>query len=195
LRREIDTHGSTQRDIESTRALLELIHAIPGHIESKEVALAAVLSFTDEALKSTSGSLHGKNAKLLKLSTRLGRQYKEVKLLKASLQHNALRMAKIEIALARLKREKFASSSKRLIDQLQLEEMEIAAGFDVAVLSDAIGGSDERDDDAVGEKRKPKRKALPTHLPRTTMTHNVLACVRFDSKTTCLDHAERGICP
>jgi transposase len=176
LEREIKCHDSTKRDLDSTRALLETIEVVPGHIEPKDVALASVLSFTDETLKWTSSALHIANGKLIKLSTRLGSQYKDAKLLRASLQFKALQMEKMKIELAQLKREKFGSTSERIIDQLQLglEDIEEAIGFDLAALAESDETHNDQRADQGGdrkEKRQPKRKPLPPHLPRKTVAH------------------------
>jgi transposase len=168
LEREIKCHECTKHDLENTRAFLESIEVVPGHFECEDIGLAAVLSFTRESLKWTGQALHGARGKLIKLSTRLGNQYKDTKLLKASLQLKALQVEKMKVELARLKREKFGASSERMIDQfqLELEDLEEGIGFDLAVLA-------ERDDqgDDCQEKRKPKRKPLPPHLPRKAVTH------------------------
>jgi transposase len=176
LEREIKCHDSTKRDLDSTRALLETIEVVPGHIEPKDVALASVLSLTDETLKWTGHALHGARGKLIKLSTRLGNQYKDAKLLRASLQFKAVQMEKMKAELARLKREKFGSTSERIVDQLQLglEDLEEAIGFDLAVLAGRDETHEDEGADQGGdcqEKRKPKRKPLPPHLPRKAVTH------------------------
>jgi transposase len=176
LEREIKCHDHTKRSLECVRELLSAANFVPGRITHKEFPVAAALNVTDEALKWTGHALHGANGKLIKLSTRLGQQYKDVKQLKASLQFKALQMEKMKSELARLKRGKFGSSSERIIDQLQLglEELEIATGFDVAALADAQGAyDDECADQGSGreEKRKPKRKPFPAHLRRKVVTH------------------------
>ena len=75
----------------------------------------------------------------------------------------------LKLEIAKLRRDKYGISSERrvrLIDQLelQLEELEAAATEDALAAEQAASGTDATV--CAFSRRKPLRKAFPTHLPR-----------------------------
>jgi transposase len=96
----------------------------------------------------------------------------ELKAAKESIKRNAYLIQKLEEQLARLKRLKFGQSSERVAGEaaqlmLSLEDLEASNAFDTALINAisarAKGGPAPS---TAEEKRKPKRKPLPDHLPR-----------------------------
>ncbi|TVR79374.1 MAG: IS66 family transposase [Rhodospirillales bacterium] len=88
-----------------------------------------------------------------------------------------IEIERLKLEIARLKRARFGQSSehgKKLLDQLelQLEELEATAAeeaSDAAPAADEAGALDRPKDDGEERdaRRKPARRPLPDHLPRT----------------------------
>jgi len=94
----------------------------------------------------------------------------ELKAAQTAVQLKALEIEKLRFQIAKLRRMQFGRSSERITHQiaqleLQLEELETAEAEDVA--------RTEASDPAAPlvERKKPKRKPLPDHLPRQEVVH------------------------
>jgi transposase len=104
---------------------------------------------------------------------------------KAGLMIYALEIEKLKFQLARLRRQKYGSSSERIereIGQLELklEELEAAKAEAEAKAAAAAPATPTATDmpasqPAPAKNKKPRRK-LPEHLPRTTVIHEPPAC-------------------
>ena len=99
----------------------------------------------------------------------------ELKAAELSVQLRTLEIEKLKFQIAKLRRMQFGRSSEKLnrkIEQLELrlEELETGAAEDDAKTE---AGSETGADDTstVGTRKKPKRKPLPDHLPRTEVVH------------------------
>jgi transposase len=93
----------------------------------------------------------------------------EIRTARVELQSRDLLIQKLKIELARLKRLRFGRSSERLdteIAQLELalEELEGAG-------SASSNADTSHDNQQEGATSKPRRRPLPDHLPRETITH------------------------
>lgn len=94
----------------------------------------------------------------------------ELRAAKAAIQLTALEIEKLKVQLARLRRMQFGQSSERLtreIEQLELklEELEAVEAEATSAAAEAGAAPPAR------EKRSPKRRPLPDHLPRHEVVH------------------------
>jgi transposase len=108
----------------------------------------------------------------------------ELKAAKLSVQLRTLEIEKLKFQIAKLRRMQFGRSSERVTRQieqleLQLEELETGAAED-AVKAEADA---EEQTAPIGERKRPKRKPLPEHLPRQEVTHEPAD----DGACTCPD--------
>ncbi|MBJ7498144.1 MAG: IS66 family transposase [Sphingopyxis sp.] len=90
---------------------------------------------------------------------------------KNAVQLTTLRIEKIKVELARLRRLKFGQSSERLdrqIDQLELtlEDLEAEQAQAECVIADNVP-----DEAPLPSSTRPRRKPLPDHLPRDEVIH------------------------
>jgi transposase len=97
----------------------------------------------------------------------------ELKAAELSVQLRTLEIEKLKFQIAKLRRMQFGRSSERIsrrIEQLelQLEELETGASEDDAK-TDAE--APDAPDTPKRERKKPKRKPLPDHLPRQEVVH------------------------
>jgi len=108
-------------------------------------------------------------------------QAAELAAAKAGLMIYALEIEKLKFQLARLRRQKYGSSSERIereIAQLELKLEEIEAakaeaeakGQAAAPATPAAPDAATTDPPAPAKSKKPRRK-FPEHLPRTTVVH------------------------
>ena len=104
----------------------------------------------------------------------------ELKAAQLAVQVKALEIEKLRFQIAKLRRMQFGRSSERItrqIEQLefQLEELETGEAEDIA------GMEGDEPTAPIPERKKPKRKPLPDHLPR----HEVLHEPEAESACTC----------
>ena len=104
----------------------------------------------------------------------------ELKAAQLAVQVKALEIEKLRFQIAKLRRMQFGRSSERItrqIEQLefQLEELETGEAEDIA------GMEADESTAPIPQRKKPKRKPLPDHLPR----HEVLHEPEADSVCTC----------
>jgi transposase len=94
----------------------------------------------------------------------------ELQAAKLALQLRTLEIDKLKFQLAKLRRMQFGRSSERLrrqIEQLELRLEELKTG-EAQEISQAAA---EDRPLPIGERRQPKRKPLPDHLPRQAVVH------------------------
>src|SRR6202041_606614 len=94
----------------------------------------------------------------------------ELKAAELSVQLRTLEIEKLKFQIARLRRMQFGKSSERItrrIEQLELQLEELETGEAEATSRDEA----EERPDPTRERKKPKRKPLPEHLPRQDMVH------------------------
>ncbi len=94
----------------------------------------------------------------------------ELKAAQLSVQLRTLEIEKLKFQIAKLRRMQFGRSSERIARQieqleLQLEELETGAAQEEAEVA-----IQDRPTSAI-ERRKPKRRPLPDHLPRQQIVH------------------------
>src|SRR5215468_1780503 len=94
----------------------------------------------------------------------------ELKAAQLSVQIRTLEIEKLKFQIAKLRRMQFGRSSERITRQiaqleLQLEELETGDA------EDAIKAETANPAAPSSERRKPKRKPLPEHLPRQEVVH------------------------
>jgi len=94
----------------------------------------------------------------------------ELKAAQRAIQLRTLEIEKLKFQLARLRRMQFGKSSERItrrIEQLELQLEELETGEAEATSRDEA----EERPGPTRERKKPKRKPLPEHLPRQDMVH------------------------
>jgi transposase len=94
----------------------------------------------------------------------------ELKAAELGVQRHALEIEKLKLQIAKLRRMQFGRSSERVTRQieqleLQLEELESGEAEDIAKADAEARPAPTRD------RKKPKRKPLPEHLPRQEVVH------------------------
>src|ERR1700731_3540253 len=104
----------------------------------------------------------------------------ELEAAKSGLIAYALEIEKLKFQLARLRRQKFGSSSERIdreIGQLELrlEELEATKAQAEAKAEAAAPAAAAAAKPAAAKPKKPRRK-FPEHLPRTTVVHEPTEC-------------------
>jgi len=95
----------------------------------------------------------------------------ELKAAELSVQLRTLEIEKLKFQIAKLRRMQFGRSSERLghkIEQLELRLEELESG---AAEDEAKPAADAEVAPPVRERKKPKRKPLPDHLPREEVVH------------------------
>lgn len=146
---------------------------LPDNIEDLKAfarALQARVVAQDAALADAAATVQSKDEAFVSEQAAHQATRAELAAAKASIKLNALIIEKLKVQLARLKRMKFGQSSERLeaqIDQLELtlEDLETEQALQECLIEGAAPELVEV------EKRKPKRTALPTHLPREDIVH------------------------
>src|SRR5215472_15106691 len=103
----------------------------------------------------------------------------ELKAAELSVLLRTLEIEKLKFQIAKLRRMQFGRSSEKLnrkIEQLELrlEELESGAAEDDAKTETKSEGETAAAGNST-ERRKPKRKPLPEHLPRTELVHQPAA--------------------
>ncbi len=94
----------------------------------------------------------------------------DVAALRGLIVHQALMIKKLKAQLATLRRHRFGTKSEALDQpELAIEEMEEAQG--AAEAAGDAGVSDGSEADAAATRRQPKRRPLPSHLPREEIVH------------------------
>jgi transposase len=119
-------------------------------------------------------------AHLEKLTSDLAAASAELAAARAGLMSNAIEIEKLKFQLAKLRRQKYGSSSERIereIAQLELrlEELEASKAEAEAKAEAAAPAIPTTTDTAAAKSRKPRRK-FPEKLPRTTVLHEPQAC-------------------
>jgi transposase len=119
-------------------------------------------------------------ANLEKLTTDLAAASAELAAARAGLMSYAIEIEKLKFQLARLRRQKYGSSSERIereIAQLELrlEELEATKAEAEAKGEAAAPATPTTTDTAPAKTKKPRRK-FPEKLPRTTVMHEPQAC-------------------
>jgi transposase len=119
-------------------------------------------------------------ANLEKLTTDLAAASVELAAARAGLMSYAIEIEKLKFQLARLRRQKYGSSSERIereIAQLELrlEELEATKAEAEAKGEAAAPATPTTTDTALAKTKKPRRK-FPEKLPRTTVVHEPKAC-------------------
>lgn len=119
-------------------------------------------------------------ANLEKLTAELAATSAELASARAGLMSYAMEIEKLKFQLARLRREKYGSSSERIereIAQLELrlEELEATKAEAEAKAEAAAPTTPTTTDTAPAKTKKPRRK-FPEKLPRTTVVHEPQAC-------------------
>jgi transposase len=119
-------------------------------------------------------------ANLEKLTTDLAAASVELAAARAGLMSYAIEIEKLKFQLARLRRQKYGSSSERIereIAQLELrlEELEATKAEAEAKGEAAAPATPTTTDTAPAKTKKPRRK-FPEKLPRTTVVHEPKAC-------------------
>src|SRR5215469_15282097 len=95
----------------------------------------------------------------------------ELKAAELSVQLRTLEIEKLKFQIAKLRRMQFGRSSERLsheIEQLELRLEELESG---AAEDDAKPAAEAEGAPPARERKKPKRKPLPDHLPREEVVH------------------------
>jgi hypothetical protein len=111
----------------------------------------------------------------------------ELKAAELSVQLCTLEIEKLKFQIVKLRRMQFGRSSEKLnrkIEQLELrlEELESGAAEDDAK-TETESDTGAEGTSTIGTRRKPKRKPLPEHLPRTDVVHQPAD----GAGCTCLD--------
>ena len=119
-------------------------------------------------------------ANLEKLTADLAAASAELAAARAGLMSNAIEIEKLKFQLAKLRRQKYGSSSERIereIAQLELrlEELEATKAEAEAKAEAAAPATPTTTDTAPAKSKKPRRK-FPEKLPRTTVVHEPQAC-------------------
>jgi transposase len=94
----------------------------------------------------------------------------ELKAAQLSVQLRTLEIEKLKFQIAKLRRMQFGRSSERIsrqIEQLELQLEELETGE----AEDAVKAAADDRPAAARERKKPKRKPLPDHLPRQEIVH------------------------
>ena len=102
--------------------------------------------------------------------TELATAIAELKAAKLAIQLRTLEIEKLKSQIAKLRRMQFGKSSERItrrIEQLELQLEELETGEAEATSRDEA----EERPGPTRERKKPKRKPLPEHLPRQDMVH------------------------
>src|SRR5262245_21910107 len=125
------------------------------------------------------------SANLEQLTAQLTAASAELAAAKGGLMIYALEIEKLKFQLARLRRQRFGSSSERIereIAQLELklEELESTKAAAEAKTEAAASATPTTPDQAESQpartKDKKPRRNFPEHLPRTTVLHEPPAC-------------------
>src|SRR5262245_8149226 len=119
-------------------------------------------------------------ANLEKLTADLAAASAELAAARAGLMSNAIEIEKLKFQLAKLRRQKYGSSSERIereIAQLELrlEELEATKAEAEAKAEAAAPAAPTTTDTAPAKSKRPRRK-FPEKLPRTTVVHEPQAC-------------------
>jgi transposase len=122
----------------------------------------------------------GQAANIEKLTAELAAASAELAAARAGLMNNAIEIEKLKFQLARLRRQKYGSSSERIereIEQLELrlEELEASKAEAEAKAEAAAPATPTTTDTAPAKSKKPRRK-FPEKLPRTTVVHEPQGC-------------------
>jgi transposase len=109
-------------------------------------------------------------AELAAANEELATTSSELKAAKMAVQIRTLEIEKLKFQIAKLRRMQFGRSSERVAQQieqleLQLEELETGEAQETAKTEA------EEQPTPIRERKKPKRKPLPEHLPRQEVTH------------------------
>jgi transposase len=94
----------------------------------------------------------------------------ELKAARRAIQLRTLEIEKLKFQIAKLRRMQFGKSSERItrrIEQLELQLEELETGEAEATSKDEAA----EHPDPTRERKKPKRKPLPEHLPRQNVVH------------------------
>jgi transposase len=124
-------------------------------------------------------------ANLEKLTAELTAASAELTAAKAGLMAYALEIEKLKFQLARLRRQKFGSSSERIdreiaqlelkLEDLEATKAEAEAKAEAATPAAPNAPQTDASQAAPAKAKKPRRK-FPDHLPRTTVVHEPQAC-------------------
>jgi transposase len=94
--------------------------------------------------------------------------------MQAEAQARALEIEKLKFAIARLRRERFGTSSERaarLIDQLELQLADLEESAAASELAAEAAISEAKIEVSGFARRKPARRPLPEHLPRERVVY------------------------
>jgi transposase len=121
-------------------------------------------------------------AELAAAAMELATTSSELKAAQLAVQLRTLEIEKLKFQIAKLRRMQFGQSSERVTRQieqleLQLEDLETAEAGDTAKAEAEAPAAPIR------ERKKPKRKPLPEHLPRQEVVHEPAE----DGACTCPD--------
>jgi transposase len=109
-------------------------------------------------------------AELASTASQLVDATSELKAAQLAVQLTTLEIEKLKFQIAKLRRMQFGRSSEKIarqIEQLELRLEELETGEAAGAVKAEAEGQPER----VRERRQPKRKPLPEHLPRQTIQH------------------------
>jgi transposase len=125
-------------------------------------------------------------ANIEKLNVDLAAASKELAAAKAGLLAYVLEIEKLRFQLARLRRQKYGSSSERIereiaqlelrLEELEATKAETEAKSEAASPATSTTTDTATDQPAPAKSKKPRRK-FPDQLPRTTVVHEPQACL------------------
>jgi transposase len=121
-------------------------------------------------------------AELAAASAALATASSELKAAQLAVQLRTLEIEKLKFQIAKLRRMQFGRSSERIARQIEQLELQLE-DLETDEAEDAAKAEPEEPPAPARERRRPKRKPLPEHLPRQAVIHEPAD----DGACTCPD--------